>query len=323
MKRVLVRYKDNFIYGDMILLQTIYAISLLIIQVVANPTNKITEAIRLTRPKNIPATIVLGLAGAHIMNPFSITKTLAIQCIESTLIMSNSMILNDICDVELDRINNHERPLIKGTIKKEEAIMFSIVLSAITEAINVLYLPKHLRWIIHGALVYIHLYTPVLKKIPVIKNIACAVLVAFSVVFSGLTSPERVFQSPNRWVLYIMTNAIFGGSWTNEILLDIRDVMGDKANGIRTLATLYGKETAWTIVNMLLYINVWMNTTALVYLGMPSFFYIGIMVPQFYMLNKVEKNKFSNTSIQTYLNYTTKTMFALLIYFSYIHPYTL
>ena len=114
-----------------------------------------------------------------------------------------------------------------------------------------------------------------------------------------------------------MANAIFGGSWTNDILLDIRDVMGDKANGIRTLATLYGKETAWTIMNMILYINIWMNTTGLVYLGMPPFFYIGIMAPQIYMLNKVEKNKFSNTSIQTYLNYTTKTMFALLIYFSY------
>ena len=94
-----MRYKDNFIYGDMILLQTIYAISILFIQVVGNPTNKITEAIRLTRPKNIPATIVLSLAGAHIIKPFSITKTLAIQCIESTLIMSNSMIINDIYDV--------------------------------------------------------------------------------------------------------------------------------------------------------------------------------------------------------------------------------
>ena len=312
MKRVLMRYKDNFIYGDMILLQTIYAISILFIQVVGNPTNKITEAIRLTRPKNIPATIVLSLAGAHIIKPFSITKTLAIQCIESTLIMSNSMIINDIYDVELDRINNNERPLIKGIIKKEDAIRFSILLSAITEVINVLYLPKNIRWIIHGALVYIHLYTPVLKKIPVIKNIACAILVAFSVVFSGLSSPERFFQSPNRWGLYIMTNAIFGGSWTNEILLDIRDVIGDKANGIQTLATLYGKETAWTIVNIILYINVWMNTTGLLYLGTPPFFYIGIMVPQFYMLNKVEKNKFSNTSIHTYLNYTTKTMFALL-----------
>jgi 4-hydroxybenzoate polyprenyltransferase len=160
-----------------------------------------------------------------------------------------------------------------------------------------------------------------MKKIPVIKNIACAVLVAFSVIFSGLSSSGPFFENPNRRLLYITANAIFGGSWTNEILLDIRDEAGDKANGIWTLATLYGKQSAWTTAHMVLYVNVWMNTVGLVGLGMNPFLYIGIMSTQFYMLYKIPDKMFSKSSIQSYLNHTTKMMFLLLLYLSYKETY--
>jgi 4-hydroxybenzoate polyprenyltransferase len=236
------------------------------------------------------------------------------------------MVLNDICDIEADRINSPERPLVKGIIKKREAIAFSLALSGITEIINVVYLPRNLRWIIHTALLYIHLYTPVLKRIPVIKNISCALLVAFSLVFSGLVGstsiPVPFFENPNRGILYVVANAIFGGSWTNEILLDIRDEEGDRTNHIRTLATLYGKETAWTIAYIILYVNMMMNMVmimkGLVQNGVKPFLYMGVMVPQFYMLQKIRWSNFSNGSIQSYLNHTTKTMVVILIILSCI-----
>jgi geranylgeranylglycerol-phosphate geranylgeranyltransferase len=290
----------------MTFLYTLYAAVFLIVPMTESATyiNKMTEAIRLTRPQNIPATISLGLAGATIMNPSLSLRELVIPCIQSTLIMSNSMVLNDIYDIELDRVNSPERPLIKGTITKKEAIGFSLLLTGITEVVNILYLPRHLRWILRGALVYVHLYTPILKRIPVIKNIACASLVAFSVVFSGLSASTYVpfFENPRRGILYVVANAIFGGSWTNEVLLDMRDVAGDKANGIRTLTTLY--------------VNMMINMVRLAQLGMNPFLYMGIMAPQFYMLYKILYNRFSNASIQSYLNHTTKTMMVILIIFS-------
>lgn len=304
----------------MTFLYRIYAVVFLIIPMTQSVKyiNKMTEGIRLTRPQNIPATISLGLAGATIMNPSVSLRELIIPCIQSTLIMSNSMVMNDIYDIELDRVNSPERPLIKGTVTKKEAIGFSLLLTGITEVVNILYLETHLRWMIRGALVYIHLYTPILKRIPVIKNIACASLVAFSVVFSGLSASTYVpfFKNPRRGVLYVVANVIFGGSWINEILLDMRDLVGDKANGIRTLATLYGKQTAWMVSYTILYVNTWMNIMGLVQLGMNPFLYMGIMAPQFYMLYKILDNRFSNASIQSYLNHTTKTMMVILIIFS-------
>lgn len=304
----------------MTFLYSLYAAVFLIIPMTESATyiNKMTEVIRLTRPQNIPATISLGIAGATIMNPSLSLRELLIPCIESTLIMSNSMVLNDIYDIELDRVNSPERPLVKGTVTKKEAIVFSLLLTGITEVVNRLYLPKHLQWIIHGGLLYIHLYTPILKRIPVIKNIACASLVAFSVLFSGLSASIYIpfFENPRRGILYVVANAIFGGSWANEVLLDMRDVVGDKVNGIRTLATLYGKQTAWTVAYMVLYVNIIINMAGLTQLGMNPFVYIGIMCPQFYMLQKIRDSKFSKKSIQSYLNHTTKTMIVLLIYLS-------
>lgn len=305
----------------MTLLRSIYLFVFMISSPVFShitPINKVIETIRLTRPQNIPATLALSVAGSHIMNPLS-PKSYILPCIESILVMSNSMVLNDIWDIEADRINTPERPLVKGIVKKREAIVFSLVLTGITEIINIVYLPRHIHWIIHSALLYIHLYTPILKRIPLIKNISCALLVSFSLIFSGLSSSISVpfLENPNRGILYIVANSIFGGSLTNEILLDIRDEKGDRMNHIWTLATLYGKQTAWTIAYTILYVNILMNMIGLIRIGVNPILYIVIMGPQFYMLQKIMDSKFSKKSIQSYLNHTTRTMMVILFILSY------
>ena len=298
----------------MILLRCIYAVVCCII-----PTStaikipvKIAETIRLTRPQNIPVVLALSIAGANTICSRGVCIPI-IPMIESTLIMSNSMVLNDICDIEADRINSPDRPLVKGTVTKPDAIRFSLLLSFLTETVNLLFMHQNMQWIIHIALLYIHLYTPVLKRIPVIKNIACAGLVGFSVLFSGILTSRHT----NRGLLYITANVIFGGSWVNEILLDMRDYQGDRLHGIRTLATLYGKQTSWTIAYMILYINMMMNIVGLLQLRMNPSVYLGIMIPQLFMLRKIQRSMFSTDSIQSYLKHTTKTMMAILFYILY------
>lgn len=279
---------------------------------------KISNMIQLTRPQNIPSVVALSVAGGVIMNPISslCSQPFWISAVESTLIMSNSMILNDICDIEIDRINSLERPLVTGAIKKKEAITFSVILSTISEAINIIYLPRRLQWIVHIALLYIHLYTPVLKRIPFIKNISCAILVAFSLLFSGIAaSPIPFFENMNRGILIIAANSIFGGSWVNEIILDIRDEIGDKKSGIHTLVTLFGNKSAWSIAFLILYVNIIMNIIWLLKLGIHPGIYIGIMAPQIYKLYCMNNCMFSKDLIQCYLKYTNQTMIALLLFF--------
>jgi len=281
------------------------------------PIRKISKFITITRAQNIPSVLALSFTGGYIMNPNILHyKPYWISAIESTFIMMNSMVINDIIDLEVDRINSPNRSLVTGVIKKKDAILLSLYLSCLTEFINFCYLPRNLQWIIHTSILYIHLYTPIFKRIFFIKNISCAGLVAFSVFFSGLSSSTIPFlENKNRYLLYILTNMIFGGSWVNEILLDIRDKKGDSKEHISTIATVWGNTSAWTIAFLILYINILMNTIGLLHQKINPFAYITLVVSQQYVLHDIPFNDFSIDSIQRYLQYTTKILFILLLYF--------
>jgi 4-hydroxybenzoate polyprenyltransferase len=103
----------------------------------------------------------------------------------------------------------------------------------------------------------------------------------------------------------------------NEIILDIRDEAGDRNQGIHTIATLYGKQTAWTIAYFVSYINTMMNIVGLLFVGIHPRFYIGIMIPQIYKLYFINKSMFSRESILSHLKYTNQTMVALLLFFMF------
>jgi 4-hydroxybenzoate polyprenyltransferase len=281
------------------------------------PMNKISKLATITRAQNIPSILAISFTGGYIMNPAALSsKPFWISTIESILIMSNSMVMNDILDLEVDKINSPHRPLVTGEIIKKDAVYLSVGLSVLTEFINMYYLPRRLQWIIHASLVYIHLYTPIFKRIIFIKNMSCAFLVSFSVLFAGVASTTvPFFKNKNNILLYIITNAIFGGSWVNELLLDIRDQEGDTKENISTMATVFDKQTTWTIAQIILHINTIMNIVGLLHYGIPPYMYTAIMISQYASLNKVKYELYSLDAIRSYLQYTGKTLFVLLIYF--------
>jgi len=93
----------------------------------------------------------------------------------------------------------------------------------LSEILNLAFMPLHMRWSVHLANLIVILYTPILKRIPIIKNLACANLISFSTVFSAMTVSDRI--NP---LLYVLANIIYWGSFHVEILLDIADAPGDK-----------------------------------------------------------------------------------------------
>jgi 4-hydroxybenzoate polyprenyltransferase len=151
----------------------------------------------------------------------------------------------------------------------------------------------------------------------VIKNISCAALVSFSLFFSALSSSQTPLVLNNKFDLLIVgCNLVFTGSWTNEILLDIRDYEGDKKLKLKTLPTILGKETSWTCAGLVLYMGVAVNAMKLVTLfNFPTALcFIGSVMPQFYYLFKIKKDEYSNESIKKYMKHTNITLILLLLY---------
>jgi geranylgeranylglycerol-phosphate geranylgeranyltransferase len=182
-------------------------------------SDKVDDYLELIRYKNILPTFLLNFSGAFISNPSFDIFHFIISSIDTILILASSMIINDLFDINIDKINNPTRPLITGKITINEAKIITIILLSIVEILTINYLPIESQMIIQYAIINIIIYTPIIKKITFIKNISCASLIAFVLYFSSLTINN---------LLITTTSFIFFGSLSNELLLDITDYEGDK-----------------------------------------------------------------------------------------------
>ena len=256
--------------------------------------NKLIGYLKLIRYKNIFPTIYLFLTGSFIVNPninnlLLQSKTLFYPLISTLCILMSNMVINDLFDMNLDKINNPLRPLITGDVSIKEANILLITLLSITEYLNIYYLPKKIQQIIHLSLLYTFMYTPILKKIPLIKNISCALVVSLSIYVGALSA--GIYKNLN--YLYQIITLVFLGSLYNEILLDIRDYEGDIKHNIRTLATIFGKRIALTFSKFILDINVNLNILLFLMYGYPyySFLFFLLCMP---LLNDLFKLYYNN-----------------------------
>jgi geranylgeranylglycerol-phosphate geranylgeranyltransferase len=273
----------------------------------------------ITRAKNILPVILLNIAGSRIANPVisplqngPVLASIAItQCI-----MASSMIINDICDLPIDRINNPTRPLVSGDLSTFHAKCMTAFFLAAAETINVLCIPPTLRWISRASSLLSVIYTPALKRILFVKNIACAALVSTSILFSGLAANPDIIIGPRAYLLYIATRAIFLGSICSEILLDIRDRDGDRHFGVPTIPVVFGKEAAWKIANGAMLLNVWMGAVDMStiggnYLGMG---FATTLLPLITGLRNIRDQGYSREAILGYGSNSCVPLVAMLVY---------
>ena len=286
---------------------------------------KTTGLLKLVRYKNILPTTLLSFTGGYILQP-SITSLLhnpsfLIGIFNTVLIMCSSMIMNDLFDMKVDKINNPKRPLITGQVTVREALVTNIVILVTIYGFTYTYLSPELRTMIHLAILNIILYTPILKKALFIKNISCASLVGFSIYFAGLTT--RTLNTPaylQNQLLTIATRTIFFGSLFNEILLDIRDSQGDLQNGIRTIPNVFGIKKAMTFAKWILHINVFWNLFHLIQLfhWRTGLIYILCFTPIFKNVYEVRNEEITTEMIQKTVNETNMPLFGLLLYLCFL-----
>jgi geranylgeranylglycerol-phosphate geranylgeranyltransferase len=290
---------------------------------------KIKSFFELIRYENILPTILLNFSGGFIVNP-SLNNLLhsqpfIISIITTILIMSSSMIINDIIDIDIDKINSPNKPLVTGSIKIKEAYGYLIILLSIAELLSYNYFTQKLQVIIHLAILNIILYTPVFKKIPFIKNISCAFLVSFSVIFSSLsTSSDEIISNfitihdleKNTDLLKILFLTLFYGSFYNEVLLDICDKDGDEKNNIKTIPVIYGNKFS---INLLLNItnSIFIFNTFLlkkVYGLKVALLYPIIFLKSYINLLKIKNNNYLKSIIMNVVKNTNILLFLLLLY---------
>jgi geranylgeranylglycerol-phosphate geranylgeranyltransferase len=242
--------------------------------------NKVNDYLSLIRYKNILPATLLNLSGGLIMHPsidLFYNKQFLISIINTLLIMSSSMVLNDLYDIDVDKINNPNRPIVTGKISINEAKIFIFTLLGLTQFLSIKFLNKNLNFIIQLSILNIIIYTPILKKITFIKNISCALLISFSPIFSGLAANINNYSNNNK-ILYILSGIIFLGSLSSEILNDIRDKDGDEKNNIITIPVKYGNEISLNIIRFITIFNIFFLIASILLYNFKSFIVLPILV---------------------------------------------
>ncbi len=159
-------------------------------------------------------------------------------------VMAGGFIINDCFDLERDRINDPHRPLPAGRIGRRTAILAALVLFGIAFA-GAFAVSQATGFIILVDIGLLLAYSPLKVKSGIAGNLAVAALVgSVALVVMSITGPSGAII-----VIGVLAS---GMTLSQEWMFDLRDLPGDKAAGVRTLANVYGRKATYMASSALL-----------------------------------------------------------------------
>ena len=171
-------------------------------------------------------------------------------------------IINDIYDVEIDKINKPSKVLIGKKISERNANRLFIILNITGVAIG-FYLSNSIDkpgfaalFIAISALLY--LYASYLKGIFLVGNLLVSALVAMSLIivaFFDLLPAINIENQASQSAVFkiVLHYAVFAFciNFIREIVKDLQDINGDKKGGMNTLPIALGRKRTISIVFVL------------------------------------------------------------------------
>ncbi len=230
--------------------------------------------IRLLRPVNdlmMGLAVVVG-ASLALAEPFSanVTLNLVLGFTTAFMLSGASMVLNDYCDYDIDKINEPHRPLPSGTVKRRESVIFAVIVAIVGLVASALVSPLSLipTTIAATSLVVSIAYATKGKKTGLIGNFLVSACVAIPFVYGsfivgqGITVKVLLFS-----VLAFLSNT------GREVAKGIVDVEGDKTRAMRTVMATYGSRVAAAVSSGFFLCAVFLSFVPWV-LGVVSLWYV-------------------------------------------------
>ena len=145
-----------------------------------------------------------------------------------------SNMLNDIIDVEIDRINKPKRTMPMGLLNWKFAVLSVCLLYVIGIVLTYFLQPLGQNIALYVILPLLIFYTPILKRIPLIGNIIIGGIVGSVFLFSeaALTDNIKIM-----WFPFFLATAL---SLIREISKDAEDIIGDTAFQVKTVPVIFG-----------------------------------------------------------------------------------
>lgn len=207
--------------------------------------SKVIACVVLTRPSNVGLFFLAILLGAFVTaGPEALQEPKVwLAALSGTLVGAAANVINDVMDIDIDRINKPKRPLAAGALSLKDAKAEWLMLTGLGIALAALISPLHTSIAI-GATVVLYAYSTTFKRTVLIGNLIVAAVVSTGLIYAALV----VGNLSEVWFPVAFS---FFFNLGREILKDLEDTEGDKAGGAETLPLKIGTRGALWVVTLL------------------------------------------------------------------------
>ncbi len=209
--------------------------------------SKVGALIRLIRPINC---VMMGFAvivGAALAGTEQLLQQLPLSLGFATgfFLTGATMAINDYYDREIDAINEPKRPIPSGAVSPKEALTLASVLT-FSGFLAALFTNWQSLAIALATWVVFVLYTTKGKRTGLLGNLLVSVCIAVPFVYGGFVVEKGIMPATG-----IFVAIVFLANTGREVTKGIVDVEGDRRNGVKTVAVVYGNEKAAVAASVL------------------------------------------------------------------------
>lgn len=198
---------------------------------------------KISRPLSTLTGVLAVILGGYVAGTGAWDK-IALAALATLFVSAAANAWNDYRDIDIDRINQPQRPLPSGMVSPRAVLIFSIILAVLSVGLAALISPTALL-IAVASNVLLYVYSVWLKSTVLLGNATVALISAMSPVFGGVAAGN---VRPSLWLGAI----IFVGILGREVLKTLADYDGDQAHHVRTISTAIGPRAARTVFFFLL-----------------------------------------------------------------------
>lgn len=150
----------------------------------------------------------------------------------------SAFVVNDVLDIEIDRINAPHRPLITGEMSEKAAIYYGILLAILGLSFSVLLSLHALAFALFAYFLSL-LYNLFAKKTGFIGNVLVSLAISTTIPFGAI-----IMKEINNQFVWLIALLMFLSNTGREITKGIADAAGDRMKKIRSVALVYGPHYA-------------------------------------------------------------------------------
>ena len=212
---------------------------------------KLRSALRLMRAEKSLFAALFTFLGAWLVAPLPVLWSAPVLAAAACVacITAFGFVVNDCCDLAVDRIGKPGRPLPAGALSLRAATTLAGSLAVAGLAVGATLGPVPALWAA-GAVALSAAYSMRLKSTLLLGNATVALLVAGVLVFGALVA-GRVMPA-----VLVAAAIAFSYIVAQEVLFNLEDLDEDGAAGLRTTATRLGRARTAHLVRVLLLVFV-------------------------------------------------------------------